>query len=411
VEQQASMLGMPPELWRNSWFGTELPELVDKLHTNTIYVPSTPSGGVLPFYTNVGVTHYYGVGAYLRDINDVRRSDVKFTSECLGFSNVPENGTIAKLMGNFSPVTHHPLWKSRVPRDSGAGWDFEDVRDHYLDELFDVDPAKLRSVDTDRYLALSRIASGEMMSQVFSEWRSVNSNCGGGLVWFYKDLWPGAGWGVLDSDNNPKAVYYYLKRAFRPVGLVITDEGLQGLYLHLINENPVPFTGTVEFNMLQNGNVSIAKIGRETSIPAAGKILLSADELLGGFYDTSYAYRFGPPKHEVSCATLKNSAGQIVSQQFHFPQKHVFPAVQAKVEALATQISENGYQLSITTDCFLYAVHIDCKGYFPEDNYFHLMPGEPKQIRLDSVENFSQKLQIHIRSENLQDAITPVVQD
>ena len=411
VEQQAAMTGVPSELCRNPWFETELPELVHQLHVNSIYVPSTPSEGTLPFYTSEGVTHYYGVGAYLRDIYDTRRADVKFASECLGFANVPEDKMIIKLMGDLNLAAHQPLWKSRVPKDNGSNWDFEDVRDHYSVELFDIDPIELKNTDVAHYLMLSRIASGEMMSQVFSEWRSLNSNCRGGLVWFYKDLQPGAGWGVLDSDNNPKAAYYFLKRALQPIGLVITDEGLQGLHLHLINESLEPFTGVLEFRMLQNENVNVARVVKEVSVAPHAGMTFHAEELLGGFYDTTYAYRFGPPTHDVSCATLKNSVGQIICHQFHFPAKKAFPYTQANIEVVAKPLNNGCYQVSISADRFLYAVQIECNGFLPDDNYFHLMPGEPRQIRIKPVGSSSEIPQIFVRAANVQGSIKVSVRD
>ena len=93
-------------------------------------------------------------------------------------------------------VVHHPRWKAGVPRDAGTGWDFDDVRDHYLRLLFGVDPAELRRCDHERYLELSRAVSGEAMAAVFGEWRRPGSPCGGGLVLWLRDLVPGAGWGA-----------------------------------------------------------------------------------------------------------------------------------------------------------------------------------------------------------------------
>ena len=85
-----------------------------------------------------------------------------------------------------------------MPRDSGAGYDFEDVRDHYYRVLFGEDPIEARGRDVAAYLRASRVVSAEAMRRAFAHWRARSSGCGGALVWFLRDLWPGAGWGIVD---------------------------------------------------------------------------------------------------------------------------------------------------------------------------------------------------------------------
>ena len=102
--------------------------------------------------------------------------------------------------------------------------------------LFGVDPLELRARDPERYLALGRVATGEAMLRTFAEWRRPGSTCRGGLVWFARDLWPGAGWGIVDSTGRPKAAYWYLKRALAPVALLQRRRGLNGLWLHAVND-------------------------------------------------------------------------------------------------------------------------------------------------------------------------------
>jgi beta-mannosidase len=383
VEQQAAMLGVPAEHWRSPWFGERLPALCADLHSGTAHVPSTPSGGTLPFHVGSGVAHYYGVGAYRRDLSDVRRANVKFTPECLGFANVPEPETVNAVFADGPVMPQHPRWKERVPRDHGAAWDFEDVRDHYLRQLFGVDPAQLRSFDPQRYLRLGRVVSGEMMARVFAEWRSRHSYNAGGLVWFFKDLWPGAGWGILDSFGLPKAAYYFLKRSWTSLHLGITDEGLDGLHLHVTNETAEGFKGFVEMLLLKNDRVIVARGESPCELAPRVRRTFESDALLGGFRDVTYAYRFGPPQHDIVVATLYDGRHEVVSEAFHFIEPRE-PALltEVTVEAQAEPQGSGDFEVRLKSDRFLHSVSFDATGFLPDDNYFHLVPGRQKTVRL-----------------------------
>ncbi len=135
---------------------------------------------------------------------------------------------------------HDPRWKAGVPRDVGAGWDFDDVRDHYLPVLYGIEPLALRYADHERYLELSRHVSGELMAEVFGELRRPGSPCGGALVLWLTDLMAGAGWGVLDHRHAPKVAYHYLRRALAARAVWSTDEGLGGIDVHVANDAPEP---------------------------------------------------------------------------------------------------------------------------------------------------------------------------
>ena len=236
------------------------------------------------------------MGAYLRPFEDVRRSEVKFASECLAFANVPEPEMMDRMAlatpGGSTPG--HPAWKRRVPRDAGTGWDFEDVRDHYLKVLYGLDPVALRSTDATRYWELSRMVSGEAMAEVFGEWRRARSGCGGGIILWGSDLEPGAGWGILDSDGEPKAAYWFLKRALSPRAIWTTDEGLNGVDLHAANDEPTPLEARLRVALYRSGEHRVAAEERAIAIPAHRTVCFGVEQVLGRFADASYAYRFGP---------------------------------------------------------------------------------------------------------------------
>ena len=381
VTQQAAMLGLPRSAWGSALFDELLPTVSARLRPDVPYLPNSPSGGDLPFSADSRITHYYGVGAYLRPLEDARRAEVRFASECLAFANVPETATVAKVLGAGEAVVHHPRWKARVPRDVGAPWDFEDVRDHYLGRLYGIDPARLRYEDPDRYLRMSRAVTGEVMEEVFAEWRRARSTCGGGLVWLFQDLWPGAGWGVVDALGAPKAAWHALRRAFRPVQVTITDEGVNGLTVHLLNESPGELTARLIVRCLRGGQVAVVEAEREISVPPRGSVELPLSALLDSFFDATYAYRFGPPSHDVTVAALQDGSGALLADAYHFPlgrgsSRHDL-GLSARVERGA-----RGWVLRLRTGRFAQSVHVEDDHFRAEDEWFHLPPGMEKVVAL-----------------------------
>lgn len=380
VFQQAAMLGAPPEAWSGPVFDEILPAAVEKLRPDIAYVPNSPSGGALPFVANEGVTHYYGVGAYMRDLDDARRANVRFAAECLAFANVPEEASLGR--GAPPAILHHPDWKRGVPRDAGASWDFDDVRDHYLERLYGVSALHLRRDDPERYFALSRAVTAEVMEATFAEWRRPGSPTRGALVWFLQDLRPGAGWGVIASDGEPKSGWYALKRAFRPVQLVMTDEGVNGLALHVLNERATPLVAEVSLTAWREGTTPVAGGKRMVDVAPRGGITLSGFDLLGSFFDLTYAYRFGPPGHDVTSARLADAAtGAVLAEAFHFPLGRGQGRSRLGLKAECVQEGEN-WSLAVSTGAFAQSVQIVDEAWRPADNGFHLAPGEGRRIAL-----------------------------
>ncbi|MBS2025343.1 MAG: glycoside hydrolase family 2 protein [Deltaproteobacteria bacterium] len=381
VEQQAAMLGLPRESWSGPLFEELLPAESRALCPGVPYVTNSPTGGPLPFTVNQGVSHYYGVGAYLRPMEDARRAEVKFTSECLAFANVPVQETVDELLTDAQAPGHHPRWKARVPRDTGPGWDFEDVRDHYLKLLYGLDAVTLRSTQPERWLELSRAVSAEVMEATFAEWRRARSTCKGGVVWFLRDLWRGAGWGVVDSEGRPKPAWWALKRAFQPVALFVSDEGLNGLVAHAINETAQPLDVTLSFELIRD-DVRVGHGERALTLPARSNQEVDLGSLLEGFRDVTWAFRFGPPGHLVSIATLRGAEGKVLSQAFHFPGGR--PSAQAPGEGGRAWVETSGDARVLVVEAakFLQSVHLELDGHSGDDDWFHLGPGVQKRIPL-----------------------------
>lgn len=394
VEQQVAMLGLDPAQGRGELFGELLPRLVGESGVDAAYVPSAPCGGELPFRPDRGIANYFGVGGYRRPLDDARRAGVRFAAECLAFANVPSEGP-------FEPV----------PRDAGADWDFADVRDHYLRELFAVDPDELREREPARYLELARATTGEAMAEVFGEWRRAGSPCGGGLVLWLRDLLPGSGWGVIDCRGVPKLAYHHLRRALAPVAVWTVDEGLGGVVAHVANDTPRPLRASLRV-ALYRGELCVEQALAPVALGPHSQGEWNVESVIGHFVDASWAYRFGAPAQDAIVVSLERAAARApaapaaerasvdtsppadaaAADRWPICQTVRFPAGRPSapetpeqlgltVETSAAQ-ADGGVRVEVGSRRLAYGVRIDAPGYVPGDDGFFVEPGGTRTVML-----------------------------
>jgi beta-mannosidase len=235
-------------------------------------------------------------------------------------------------------------------------------------------------VDHDRYLALGRAAVAETMGRVFGEWRRATSTCRGGLVWFLRDLWEGAGWGILDAHGVPKSAYFQLRRVLAPIALHLSDEGSNGLELHVCNDTPRDLSAVLEIALYRDGEIQTGRGEKQIALPPRSVNAWNACDLLGAFFDVTWAYRFGPPVCDVIVATLRDAQGARLARAFHFPAGHS-PHVR-DVGLSATLVGE---EITVRAERLALGVVVEAPGCVASDAWFHVPPGGEHTLRVSGI--------------------------
>ncbi|HXW32124.1 MAG TPA: hypothetical protein VEJ21_03455, partial [Acidimicrobiales bacterium] len=383
VEEQAAMLGIGRQAWTAPLFESVIPTLAERWLPGVPYVTNNPTGGAVPFRMDSGVSHFFGVGGYLRPLESLRQAGVRFASECLAFATPPEPATVDEVFGGPQQALDDQRWRAGVHHDAGRSWDLEDMQDHYMAEVFGLDPFLLRWRDPERYLELARATVAYLMTSVLTEWRRAGSTCAGGLVLALRDLRLGPGWGVLDALGRPKAPYHTLKPVLAPVAVLLTDEGLNGLRIHLVNDTSAAVDGVVRLRLYVRGELCVEEGSLGVSVPPRRGIEIEASDLFDGFRDITAAYGFGPAAWDVVVAALVDEGGTSMSEAFYLPGGPARPVEpDVGLEAAARRGAGGTWEVSVGTRRFAQWVRLEVPGFRAADSWFHLAPGERRVVAL-----------------------------
>ncbi|MXN62706.1 hypothetical protein GR184_08910 [Bacillus sp. BGMRC0062] len=355
-----------------------------------------------PVDAAAGVSHYFGVGAYGRPIEDAVTRGVRFAAESLAFAVPPEPAVVRAQFGTDAPLDgadSAQAWRRGLARDPGAGWSFEDTTRLYVHRLFldrDSDPdAGLASparpapqdapADHGARLELERAALAHVFQRTFAQWRAATSACRGALVLSAMSTAPGAGWGVLDVTGRPTAAWYGMRRACAPVALCFVPAGGDGLPLHVFNDAARPLSATVRLTVATVRGGCQAPLEIPVEVPAHGELTLRADLADGTFRDLDHAYGFGEREYEAVSAVLLDDAGRVLVRDTHLSGGPRRDAPSDPGLAARWEPAENGgWSVVVTATGLARFVTLDLpvSGAFSAgeavagDGYVHVLPGE-----------------------------------
>lgn len=377
VAQAAAMAGSPHAAWDMPLLERALAEEAAAIRPDVPYVPHAPWSGAandppdLPFAASASIAHYFGVGAYQRPLDDLVSANVRFAAEGLAFANLPEPASCRETSDG----------RQRAPRDLGAEWDFADVRDHYVQSLFEVDPVLLRRQDVAAWMDLGRATIVLIMQQAIATWRT-DGRCAGALILMLQDVVPGAGWGLIGNDGRPKSAFYALRSVCQPIQVILRDLGQNGVTLYAVNETATP----------RHLRLVLRGLSAEGAVETLGEVVFPLDAratrtfaataLMGRWRDIANAWKFGPPAFSVLGATLDDAVtGTRLSDAVCFPSGPSLPRSQLGLTASVAAVAD-GWSLDVSTQSFAQFVQIDDDQCTPADNYFHLWPGETRVVAL-----------------------------
>lgn len=376
-----------PEFEQKIWkqyddlFHKMLPEVVADYHPESFYWPSSPFSRYDGVSDNKnGDRHYWAVWHARRPIAEYNIERSRFFSE-YGFQSFPEFESVKR----YAPEQRDWEITSEVMMAHQRGGDHANklIEDYLLNEY-------QKPKDFESFLYMNQVLQGDAIKTAIEAHRRDMPYCMGSLYWQHNDCWPVASWSSRDYYGRWKAQHYLAREAFKDILISPIAFG-DKLDVYIVSDRLKSTKGHLEIRILKLDGTEISKINKTVSLAAnASKSVYteSVSKLLKG-----------EAKEDVVITAAFTDAQGIIYQNNYFlmKQKDIrFPKTTINYEVVTT---DGGVEVTLSSPKFARAVFLSIEGIdnFFEDNYFDLLPGKSKSVKVTtslSAADFRKQLKV-----------------
>jgi beta-mannosidase len=211
----------------------------------------------------------------------------------------------------------------------------------------------------------------------------------GSLYWQLNDVWPVASWASIDYQNNPKGLYYIVKRAFART-IVIPSNFKNDFAVNVVTDSREAFKAKMEMKIMDfNGKQLWSKSLPVNMSPNTSTVFFKSKtkELIANMDTTQIVF-------SVKLLQGNKLLADNISY-FSAPKDLKLP--KPSISKVVT-VSDKGYTITLSSDKLVKDLYLstDEKGQF-SDNYFDMLPGEKVTVTFktdEKIENPGDKIKL-----------------
>lgn len=342
-------------------FEKTLKDVVVKHASSTPYISTSPLWGWgHPECCTEGDSHYWGVWWGEQPFEVWYDKTGRFMSE-FGFQSYPDMATIQTVAPANEKSLESPSLQSHQKHGRGV-----QIINKAMEQYFNV-PDSLED-----YVYVSQLVQALGTGMALEEHRRRSPYCMGTLFWQLNDCWPVASWSCIDYYGRKKALYYEAKRKFAPVIIATAPVQDNRLPVYAVNDGLSAISASVLYEMCDfKGNVLSATTLDHLTISNSGAVPISEYVLPWPMSDARYGRTYLRIR-------LLNEADSTLAE------KVVFFRYPGQLELTSSELSikqMDANRVEVSSPYLQYGVRMDAgsDGSYT-DNYFLLLPNEPKQI-------------------------------
>jgi len=245
-------------------YSTLMPLYIERNCPKILYWNSSPYGGEDPNGSEVGDCHSWGdlsdSPTWRCTLTEYDKIDAKFVSE-YGYMGPCSLSTIEKYHGGASVDRGGDIWKLHT-NIFEKGMVKDGINKHYSDS---------EELSLEEYILYGGLCQG-LVYQYSLEAIRFKRNCWGSLFWMYNDCWGEVGWTIIDYYLKRKPSYYFVRRTYSPVKLIVREVESGIATVACINDTAASIVLPIEYGYVSfDGALRLTK-KTEIALPAFTRI-------------------------------------------------------------------------------------------------------------------------------------------
>jgi beta-mannosidase len=400
------------QMWQDylTEFSGILPRVVARLEAEIPYWPSSPSAdyeSLSPTYHS-GDTHDWSVWHGRVPFSDYEKTHWRFVTE-YGFQSFPEMKTVESFTQPEDRANiFTPVMLAHQKNNAGNSIIHDYIAKDYPEPK-----------DFASFLYVSQVLQAEGIKVGAEHFRRSRPETMGSIFWQLNDCWPVASWSSIDYYGRWKALQYYARRFYAP--LLVSPHVEDGaVKVYIVSDKTAAEKGLLRVKLMDFKGKLLLEESRTVHIdPLASKVYLDwplkklAD---AGAKDTSRVFVEAELASEAQSVLSRNLIYLAPVKEVHLPPAALAVTVRpsAGTEIHARIVGGGGdakpgnYEIAVSSPVLARSVYLSFGDLEVKlsDNYFDLLPGETRQIAVDSVASLEQ-LKAQLKVVSLIDAFAP----